>query len=558
MKIKSVLLRIFGVLAFLLFALFLAVYFGGDVPDQERFEKSGLPKGVKALDQNWDDDVRQQMLYTSFGSRLMPYSWFLHLELPEGQIKLRDDEVLENLGFILQDAVSNNPEGLPAGFARDSARANDDQDWVGLTCAACHMGQINYQEHKFFIDGGPGIFDFTGFEKLVYASLKAAYENEEKFQRFSSSLGNQSQDQVDALKEQLKERVDFFTHRLRANATEVPYGYGRIDAFGQIFNAVTSTALGLPNNYHAPDGPVSIPVLWDAPHLDVVQWNASAPNQNPGPLAQNATTALAVYGQIDMLSGGLGYSSTTRIGNLAYIQNQFYKLTSPQWPEEVLGSFDQALVQQGSKIYEQNCLSCHTLVDRSDAKRELVATVVPMEEVGTDPKAATNFTESMSKTGPLEGKKLGFIAGPKFGETARTLDLVVNAMAGSLLNQPINTLKAIIVENHKVPKAENLDTTANVYKARPLSGIWAASPYLHNGSVPTLKDMLKIPELRPQTFYVGSREFDPIDVGLYSGEGENSSLFDTSLGGNSNGGHLYGTHLSEEDKKALLEYLKTL
>jgi len=130
------------------------------------------------------------------------------------------------------------------------------------------------------------------------------------------------------------------------------------------------------------------------------------------------------------------------------------------------------------------------------------------------------------------------------------------------------------------------DTTVNPfasvysYKARSLNGIWATAPYLHNGSVPTLYDLLlpKKPsitsttsecEYRPDKFVVGSREFDPERVGLRS-SGYDGFVFDTSIAGNSNSGHEYGTRcevlpggktvraLTREERLDLIEYLKTL
>jgi hypothetical protein len=94
------------------------------------------------------------------------------------------------------------------------------------------------------------------------------------------------------------------------------------------------------------------------------------------------------------------------------------------------------------------------------------------------------------------------------------------------------------------------------YKARPLNGIWATAPYLHNGSVPTLRALLTAPALRDPVFCVGSREFDPVDVGFESKSGP--FTFDTRLPGNSNRGHSIGTQLTEPQKNDLLEYLKTL
>ncbi|KIG13522.1 hypothetical protein DB30_07970 [Enhygromyxa salina] len=102
------------------------------------------------------------------------------------------------------------------------------------------------------------------------------------------------------------------------------------------------------------------------------------------------------------------------------------------------------------------------------------------------------------------------------------------------------------------PNAEFLS-----YKARPLNGIWATAPYLHNGSVPTLYDLLLPPASRPTKFVLGRREFDPNKVGFVS-EGDEPFVVDTSVTGNGNGGHEYGVTLSDADRWALVEYLKTL
>lgn len=94
------------------------------------------------------------------------------------------------------------------------------------------------------------------------------------------------------------------------------------------------------------------------------------------------------------------------------------------------------------------------------------------------------------------------------------------------------------------------------YKGRPLNGIWATAPYLHNGSVPNLVELLKRPADRTKQFRLGSREFDVVNVGFTIDQGD--FLFDTTLPGNSNAGHDYTEQLTDDDRRDLLEYLKTL
>jgi hypothetical protein len=111
------------------------------------------------------------------------------------------------------------------------------------------------------------------------------------------------------------------------------------------------------------------------------------------------------------------------------------------------------------------------------------------------------------------------------------------------------------------------------YKPRPLAGMWASPPFLHNGSVPTVYDLLSPAHDRPKTFHVGSREFDPVKVGL-SDQGDKFWLFDTTKDGNHNTGHEFtmdpkawtprtppkggviGPLLSHDDKMAIIEHLK--
>jgi hypothetical protein len=99
------------------------------------------------------------------------------------------------------------------------------------------------------------------------------------------------------------------------------------------------------------------------------------------------------------------------------------------------------------------------------------------------------------------------------------------------------------------------------YVAQALDGLWARAPFLHNGSVPTLADLLRPSTERPVRFRVGYDVYDQTRVGFVSAGAEAEEtgwLFDTTLPGNANSGHLYGTTLPDADKRALLEYLKTL
>ncbi len=524
------------------------------IPNQTQFQSYSLPSDYITLEQNWSADQRQQVHYSDFGSEIMPYALFNSLELANSETKLAAPEVMDRLGFIVQEASDNNPAGLPVGFALDRTEG---RDWVGLTCTACHTSLLTFKDHKILIEGGPGLLDFTEFEATIAASLNAALSDEMKFKRLAIALKQDDDAGRKTLKNTLAEIGAFFNERLRTNAVTVPYGHGRLDAFGRIFNAVTSAALHMPENYNVPDAPVSIPMLWDAPHFDVVQWNGSAPNKNPGPLGQNVTTALAVYGKITMTEATWGYPSTVHVANLGYIQKMMYRLMSPKWPASLFGELDATLVEEGKKIYRERCVNCHELIDDRDPKRQITTTLVNVTQIKTDPVMASNFATRRSRTGPLEGKKSVIIGGKPFTEEAQTIEIVVNAALGAILRKPIDVLSAYIAENEPAPKA-TLDFTRQAYKARPLNGIWATAPFLHNGSVPTLFDLLLAPENRPDNFYVGSRELDIKKVGLRSDVNQHHSYFDTTLRGNSNAGHNFTADITDDQRWAVVEYLKSL
>lgn len=534
-----------GLVALLAAVLFYIVGQGRD---------SGPDTEFRQLDQGWSDPVREQMHHLSFGSRIMPYNWLLNLEKADGTGQLADPAFLVTMGFIPALASDLNPDALPVGFSRTSDSAGT--DWVGFNCAACHTGAIRYQGEQVLIDGGPALIDFTRFEDAVIASLEATLAGSARLDRFAEQLGRADRDQ---LKAELQQRLDYLQQRRQINHSETAYGHGRLDAFGQIFNTVAVELLNEPGNARPANAPVSYPFLWGAPHLDLVQWNGSAPNKAPGPLIQNVTTALAVFGTANLNGhGGLeGYPSSVDVPNLGTLQRHYNQLLSPGWPEDLLGALDPDKLATGEALYRDNCLACHSLNDRNRPNDALKVTLVPRTEIGTDPTMATNFIQARAQTGLLEGRKKLVVAGPAFGAEASTIETVVHAALGATLNHPLEAI-GVTLEDFLHVYGTKPSQLPDQYKARPLDGIWATAPFLHNGSVPTLHDMLLPPAQRPTSFHVGSRELDPVKVGYVSEETPGTSLFDTRLPANSNQGHIYGTDLSEAERWALVEYLKSL
>ena len=158
--------------------------------------------------------------------------------------------------------------------------------------------------------------------------------------------------------------------------------------------------------------------------------------------------------------------------------------------------------------------------------------------------------------------------GERYGATISALTLLGDLVTRVLSAQPVAAAQAVV--NAKLHKQEKVAKQGDhredpndpsvallAYKARPLNGAWASAPYLHNGSVPTLYDLLRPANQRPTRFAVGRWEYDPKKVG-YVSDGEIPFVVDTTLSGNRNSGHEYGTKLSEEERWALVEYLKSL
>jgi hypothetical protein len=203
--------------------------------------------------------------------------------------------------------------------------------------------------------------------------------------------------------------------------------------------------------------------------------------------------------------------------------------------------------------------------------------MIDVRSVGTDPRFAVNYAERFADpdsagTGVLFGAfKLYPILLEKFGQRASGGDVFANAVLGAYRGRGpgklgISSLPATARENEaaatnairKFSKAAQQAKIVAAYKARPLNGIWATAPYLHNGSVPDIAELLKAPADRMKTFWIGSHDFDAVNLGLSVAKAADAFLFDTSQPGNSNQGHDYGTTLDHDHKKALIEFLKTL
>jgi hypothetical protein len=538
---------------------------GGLVLEKDAYGDSATK--LVYLDQGWGTPETLWYYHADQGSVLMPYDTLVHLEQADNAQPFILPENLARFRLLTQHKTPNNPDALPVGFSR-----HDDK--VGLTCAACHTSQINYRGTAMRIDGAPALANITGFLRSVKTALSATLAQDVKLARFTAAMPGGGKDAAsrEAVRKSLQETLSWFESYDSANHSSTQEGFGRMDAIGRIINQVIRFTSSTDNSLE-PNAPASFPLLWDAPRHDYVQWTGFSPNAGAGALGRNTGEVVGVFGRVEVKhyeteqEAKKGYPSTVEANELVSMEEALRGLKSPQWPEKVLPPIDRSLTARGESLYQAHCVSCHAIIDRDSPKRSVVAMITGIDVVGTDDTSAKNLVSARAPTGVLEGAISP--KGEKYGKEGSALSLLADLATRIVAHRPDAALRSIA--NAKLHGAEETPKQGNYthsseanrsaelmsYKARPLNGIWAASPYLHNGSVPTLYELLLPAAERPKTFCVGRWEYDPRKVG-YVSDGQVPFVFDTRVTGNSNRGHEFGVTLPDADRWALVEYLKTL
>jgi hypothetical protein len=318
----------------------------------------------------------------------------------------------------------------------------------------------------------------------------------------------------------LREQLLTLTSRL-AFVDQTSWGPGRVDTFNP-----PKALLGFPMEKAGPRekvGNADCPAVWNQKWKEGMQlhWDGNNTSVNERNLSAGFGTG-ATPTTIDK-------DKVLRMAGFLWDRAQ-----PPAFPAERL---DADLAARGQPIYRQHCWSCHgngRPPFRQPDDGSLVGTVTPIEEIGTDRARLDSYTPELAKA--QNSLYAGFPADEE-----------------RCLETPDDTDRCY-------PARFSHFRKTNGYANMPLDGLWLRAPYLHNGSVPDLAALLEPVSDRPQVFWIAYDVFDYDRVGFVT-QGPEAERYgwrlDTTAPGNGNGGHSYGTDLSDPEKAALLEYLKT-
>lgn len=507
-----------------------------------------------ALKQQEEADEKKRENASTTSGMVMTAARFVGSSLavvtPADRTRLLDH--LDLFGFI---KVPASPTGNRLGYIGLSVNKRDGTgvEMLGVNCAACHVAQISHEGHNIRIDGAPNMLDIFGFVRALSESFKISNVNplilaKEGMTVWAKeiSLNGWSvyQNQVSR-------------NKVLQQATDTAPLNGRADAFG------TARAMFF-GDFRPLTSPASYPHLWGLEKTAWYHWNTNTNSV----IERNIGEALGLGAGFDPET----CKTTVKFDALERLEKLAGKLTAPTWPPE-LGPIDMEAATRGEKTYLKECADCHDGYKTAwQGSRELNNyNTYSINEVGTDENEALNFEHSVQVNKDLCNGNQGAMEWRDFAEAHEILlggvrfDSSVDAVStpGFRLNSDRGKPRwkiSVFCEKEGSPGVKLDPRDCPVYPAKPLVGIWATAPYLHNGSVPSILDLLTPPSARLTTFRVGQREYDPQRLG-YSQDTKHtalSQLFETKRKGNSNSGHDYGTQLKEREKLDLIEFLKSL
>ena len=406
-------------------------------------------------------------------------------------------------GFITEDG-----KDLPIGVSR---RRRLGLDNVGLNCAVCHTGTVRETPKSAprIVLGMPANrLDLQGFVQFVLECSLDPRVTAAAIQGRLPKKGGPSLFERALYNVGFVERLKVTTLNLRNRiapvmADSVPkWGRGRVDTFNPYKSVQFNWDLAnLPPSELT--GASDYPSIWNQKPREGMHLHWDGDNDSVD--ERNLSAAL-----------GAGVTPVTvDHDNLQRVRDWIWTLKPPVYPYRI----DAPLASRGAPIYQRLCTNCHgdhRFRDGTIAGSR-VGQVEAIDVIGTDPYRLNSYT-------------------PAFASNQYSL-------------YPDSRYRFSHFRK------------TNGYANHPLDAIWLRAPYLHNGSVPTMRDLLDAPESRPQAFYRGYDVYDQVKLGFVSdvaeADGQAFSRYDTSVPGNANTGHVYGTTLSDDDKRAVVEYLKT-
>lgn len=521
---------------------------------------------VTWADQGWTAEERTYWHTLSVGQAFAPLSWYKSLERVDGKGSILDADYLARLGFMVEES---SPHGLPIGFAV-APKGSPVEGFVGTSCAACHTGQLTYQGKTLRFDGASFNGDIVAFYSDFIMALYATYSDPVKFQRFSDSVAQHDGTSVAKVKDQVASFLAAADTSGQAYAAapgvEVAAGPGRADAFNRIGNNLFGDRLNESSNYHKSNAPSNYPPLWDVWKFKWVHYNASFGQL----MARNILQVLGNGGATNFMdaSGNMvaepeRWRTSIDFRGASELERGYRTVRAPKWPEAMLGKVDRSQAQQGRALFEENCSSCHAARPFADPVRAMAVLDVkiePLATIATDRAHAATFDERRYNATKLKDQAVVSITGPQ--------GLVY--LIDKIKNYGYDLLGLSPAERNEMDGFSRPNEIQAVlgYKARTLEGIWATPPYLHNGSVPNMYELLSPVAERSRTFWTGGHDYDPIKMGYVSSQTDaNFFKFDTQIDGNRNTGHEFsntggngviGRALSHSERMQIIEYLKVL
>ena len=574
---------------------------------------------------NWGLNTRAMYYTTDQGSQIMPLRWMNALKQPNGQPFLADKLARYGYLPNFENPTSLLPAGFTAAAPDGVSYIGMNCAACHTREIEVKGARYRLDGGPAIVDFGTMLTDLDAAVGKVLASDKAfaAFAKEAQDPTAQPVSLAQLRSDVELWYRRYHLLIE---KSVPPKGTPNVWGPSRLDAVGMIFNRVAGLDLGetpdhiLEENIKVADAPVRYPFLWNAAIQDKTQWPGFAPNgDNLFGLVRNLGEVFGVFATFHPVkdpnallgvnfrpTGGnpLTDGNSANFAGLEQLENLIRQMGPPkfQWP------VDSARVAKGKTWFEtplpgeagtQSCKDCHGIAAGKPAPINQPTWATPLFNVGTDTRETTLLGRTVQNTGVLENVAV-FAGDPLLGKSAPATTVLVTAVGGAILDKLFPQPNAVDTKGPsklrttqtspttaaalgqtaesqqlKTTKPPTTATTATpaagacgssggpgCYESRVMQGIWAVAPYLHNGSVPTLYDLLKSVKDRTPAFKIGP-EYDPVHVGLAPQQTRFNFTLQTNgcedIGsGHSNCGHTYGRSLTEEQRLDLLEYLKQL